>query len=350
MSKRVLAIFVWYRSMRGGGLHENIRDSIGAAKKVFDRIVVVCPVSWFSERYIEAGAEVLEVDFGSISPEKVLEKIGDVNFVHVHPGQSRVLGMKVAKLNKAPVVMTIHGAWFDGIDRYWTELYRVIAVSQSIEFEVRKKIPEIRHKLVVINNGVDLECFFDDSVLGDKKSGFVCVSRFDVNKEKLLNFIAKCWEFQAKAGHEIQWTLAGDGPSCKDFVDLGVGLIGEHNVNYLGWVQKSDLPAIYRGARLAIVPGRSAIEALASGTSVISIGSSGGHVFVRDVESFHRAMFSNFGGYGTPVEEVTHQEIFEFYDRAKNFPGRDLIDMLHSHVSLSLINAKLENIYREGLM
>lgn len=350
MTKRVLAIFVWYRSMHGGGLHENIRDSINAANKIFDRIVVVCPVSWFSEQYLEAGAEVLEVDFASISPKEILEKIGSVNFVHVHPGQSRVLGIKLAKLAKVPVVMTIHGAWFDGVDRYWSDLYRVIAVSQSIEFEIRKKIPEIRHKLISINNGVDLSCFSIKSLPERKKSGFVCVSRFDVDKEKLLSFVAKFWEFQAKTGREIQWTLAGDGPSRKSFIDLGVSLIGERNINYLGWVQKSELAAVYRDARLAVAPGRSAIEALASGTSVISIGSSGGHVFVRDVESFHQAMFSNFGGYGTPTEEIIHQEIFDFYEQYHEFIDKNIFDTLKSYVSLDVINSKLEKVYFEGLM
>lgn len=350
MSKRVLAIFVWYRSMRGGGLHENIRDSITAAEKVFERVVVVCPVSWFSEQYLKVGAEVLEVDFGSVSPEDVLQKIGNVNFVHVHPGQSRILGMKFAKLVQAPVVMTIHGAWFDSVDRYWSELYRVIAVSQSIEFEIRRKIPEIRHKLVVINNGVDLGCFFSKDSIENKKIGFVCASRFDIDKEKLLSFVKKCWEFQAQTGREIQWTLAGDGPSRKEFVDLGISLIGERNVNFLGWVQRSELSAVYRSAQIAIVPGRSAIEALASGVSVISIGSSGGYVFVRDAESFHQAMFSNFGGYGTPVKDVVYQEVFDFCDQTQNLPSRDLIRMIDSYVSLDVINAKLERIYQEGLM
>ncbi len=299
-----LAIFVWYRSLRGGGLHENIFDTIHHLRDQFKEIVVICPVSQYSERFYAAGARVVEVNYDNFLFEDVVDEIGNVDLIHVHPGKSRIVGLKYAEQKNVPVLMTIHGAWFDQLSAYESKISYVIAVSRHIEEVLRQQIPGLRHRLCTIENGIDSELFDIKANTESEETllepHVLCVSRYDVDKQKLIDSMLALWRQQHVNNINIKWIIVGDGPLLSHIKNTATEIFGNQSpIEFVGWKEKEYLPDYYSKAACGYLPGRSAIEAMSCGLPVIAAGCSGGVKIINHINKIHEAAYSNFGEFGS---------------------------------------------------
>lgn len=319
LSGKRLVIFVWYRSDTGGGLHENIRDSITYAKDTFKEIVVVCPRSTFAQKFEEAGARSIEVDYDSLKADELYDQIGLADIVHLHPGKSSQIGMKYAQMKNIPTVKTIHGKWFDGIEKNHAQFNHIIGVSRYIEEQIRKCAPEVRSRLSTIENGVDLKFFPALSHSKSKGKFIICCSRFDQDKPGLIQTIPMLWRLQAQRGLKAPWLLVGDGPLRQHLEDIAKEIFHAKNiVKFSGWRQKSELADLYNSSFLSISPGRSALESMAYGVPTISCGSSGGLRIIDSLQNFEDIAYSNFGGFGSNYESDSLERCMDFIDQAYN--------------------------------
>lgn len=321
LSGKKLAIFVWYRSDRGGGLHENIRDSITYARHILEEIIVICPRSTFAKKFEESGARVIEVNYDDLSLDELCDRLGMVDLVHLHPGKSRQTGMEYARIRNIPTVKTIHGKWFDGIEKNHTNINHVISVSRYIEEQIRRSTPELRSRLSTIENGVDLAFFPQAQSFGRHGEYIICCSRLDKDKPGLIEALPMLWRLQAQRGLKIPWLLVGDGPLRQHLQDTAKETFRtEDTVRFSGWRQKNELADLYRNAFISVSPGRSALESMACGVPTISCGSSGGLRIIDSFGAFEDIAYSNFGGFGSDYKPDSMERCMEFIEQA--YEGR----------------------------
>lgn len=351
-----LAIFVWYRSDKGGGLHENIRDTITYAQHAFREIVVVCPQSTFADQFRSAGASVVELDYENATGDSIEALVGSVDLVHVHPGKSRQLGILHAQRCHAPVVMTIHGKWMDGIEKYHPDLAHIIAVSLHIEEQIRSAIPNLRNKLTTVPNGVDTRRFERVDDVSANKQYVICCSRFDHDKPGLLLSLKALWAEQYSQGVCTPWLMVGEGPARAD-LEAAAEKLSESTaeVRFVGWRQKDDLRELHGRALVSISPGRSALEAMAMGVPTITCGAAGGLKVVNSFRDFKTAAYSNFGEFGSDYTADTTSVCVEFIrDIQENRLAYkrfvlDLSAKVHEDYDAKVLTERLLKIYKEVL-
>lgn len=313
LGKRIL-IVLWFRSLSGGGLHENVRDTANAILEACGEPVVICPKSSFAEELIASGIRVIQVDFEIFGFEKTIHDcLVNYDLVHCHPGPSRKVGLKLAGMANCPLMMTIHGAWDDGISGYVEKIDAIVAVSQFIRDSLLEKIPQAKSKILLIPNGVDVSEFKFDAEFNSGNFCAAFVGRIDTDKKDGIDLLKKLWEKQAV--HEIplfKWRVAGDGPLLNDLRTFSKKIFeNDEHIEYLGWLDRKSLANLLSETNFAIAAGRSGSEALASGCSTVLSGREG-HMLVKNWKNFTDAVYSNFGGFGSQYSKISFEEVVDF--------------------------------------
>lgn len=98
---------------------------------------------------------------------------------------------------------------------------------------------------------------------------------------------------RALADIDGEWRLriAGDGPERSRLCDLAMELGVSARVEFLGWTQRSDLPALYQSADVFVFPSYDegmpnvVLEALASGLPIVATRIAGNEQLVLDREN-----------------------------------------------------------------
>jgi len=97
-----------------------------------------------------------------------------------------------------------------------------------------------------------------------------------LTREKNLRFLLRSYRLMARTGRN-HLILVGDGPDRKDLEQLTADLGLSDNVSFLGWVSPKEVPGIYRGADVFVMPSITEVnplclsEALASGIPVVAV-------------------------------------------------------------------------------
>lgn len=133
----------------------------------------------------------------------------------------------------------------------------------------------------IINNGVDTATFSPraSATTGDPVR-IVTVGRLHYQKgiDILLQGFAR---LPIAVRNLCELSIVGDGPDKPRLVKLAQDLVIASNVRFLGWVDRHDLPDIYRSADIFAFPSRdegmpnAVLEAMASGLPVIATPVSG---------------------------------------------------------------------------
>jgi glycosyltransferase involved in cell wall biosynthesis len=191
-------------------------------------------------------------------------------------------GLIAALCGRAPLVVTAHGqdvanvGSIRGIRAATRFLARraatIVAVSDYLRGELEAKVPESRGKIEVIDCGVDLERF---QVRPAPEGGphFLCVGSL-IERKNVVR-LARAFE---RFG-EGTLTFAGNGP-------LYGHLEGIAGVELIGAVAYDHIPGLVAGAHVVCQPsliepfGQAALEALASGRSVVGTRIGGQPEFV----------------------------------------------------------------------
>jgi glycosyltransferase involved in cell wall biosynthesis len=191
-------------------------------------------------------------------------------------------GLIAALAGNAPLVVTAHGrdvrniGWLPGIGAATRFVVRraasVIAVSDYLRRELETKIPDARGKTHVIDSGVDLERF-TVSPAPDGEPRYLCIG--SLIERKNVTRLAEA--FERLDGGTL--TFVGDGP-------LRSRLEGRSRIELKGALANTLIPGEIAAAHVVAQPsliepfGQAALEAMASGRSVVATRIGGPPEFV----------------------------------------------------------------------
>jgi glycosyltransferase involved in cell wall biosynthesis len=321
-----------------GGLQGHVRGQVQALLRDGHRCTVVSKPGPFADDLRHLGADVFETDYSTVE-DAAARVAGSTrfDFVHAHPYASRRLGLLVARAQRIPFAMTLHGTDLDSLRRYGRELDLLVAVSEGVRDFVVRSAAIAPERVVMIPNGCDREVFrgrhsdWDElrdrlptiRDVGADDRRIAVVSRFDTDKRLVVDALVEAWRRQAASGVEdVGWVIAGDGslkPQLETAAaDLGRAL-GRPRVDFAGWFDAEDLVSLYSGCHVAVTHGRGALEAMACGTPLVALGRHG-YLGLIDGGRALPAAYHNFGDFGTLRQEGRYRDLWDDLHRAIRDP------------------------------
>jgi glycosyltransferase involved in cell wall biosynthesis len=263
------------------------------------QVSVLCPAGPFVDDHLRPlGVDAVPVDFLSASSTlRASQLLCQADLIHAHPGPSRVLALQAAGQSGAPVVFTIHGAWFDSVQQYAPRLAAIACVSPAVQQAVQRLCPDHAPRIVYVPNGVDADRFSAAPGVAAEPGHVVVASRLDIDKRMLVDTLVGLWEVQARlaARPALHYTMAGQGTLQGELEAAAqrLGIVAD----FAGWQAPDALASLYQRAAVTIASGRAAMEALAGGRPTLALASAGAaEVFTP--QQLPGAAYSNFGGYG----------------------------------------------------
>jgi glycosyltransferase involved in cell wall biosynthesis len=345
---RHLALCLFFRAPLGG-LQENVLATAIAATDAGWDVSVLCPAGRFIDEYLRPqGIETLAVDFESSS--SILQAravLCRADVIHAHPGPSRTVALEAAAISGAPVVYTIHGAWFDSVQLYAQHLAAIVCVSPAVQEAASRLCPNHVTKIDCIPNGFDVGRFEAAMGATPELGHVVVASRLDVDKRVLINTLSSLWEVQAirEARHALRYTIAGQG-TLQGELETSAQRFGIP-VHFAGWQPPEALASLYGQASAVIASGRGAIEALAVGRPTLALASAGA-VEAFESSQLLEAAHSNFGGYGAKPPQSLEALFERLYaaatlqDAAFAKQARDFVLTHHDNL---MVNQRLLDLY-----
>lgn len=300
---RVL-IFVWHSALQDD-LHDNIADTAEFLHSQGHQVTLVCPTGPFVQRMTALGVDVCDTDYenwDAFIATDALAKGYDI--IHAHPGPARVWGLKAQEKLGIPFFVTFHGHWIDNVNEYSDRCAGIFAVSSAVRQKVLDVAPSAADRVH------DMPNFVAPTLPKTRTSPdprgpvlrILAASRFDQDKEGLIDVLLGVWKFQAERKEAmIRWEIAGIGTELVDSLKAAAAALsdalGENVVNFHGSVEQEELSQIEASCQVSVSPGRSAIASLAAGIPTIALASSGCFGLVT-CNNFWEAARCNFGGFG----------------------------------------------------
>lgn len=293
-----LALCLHFRAPLGG-LQENVLSTARAALLSGWQVSVLCPSGNFVDDHLRPlGVNAVPVDFLSTSSTaQAREVLSQADLIHAHPGPSRELALQAAGVTGVPVVFTIHGAWFDGVQHYANQLAAIVCVSPAVREAVHLLCPDHASRVVYVPNGIESDRFSASSGVPSEPGHVVVASRLDIDKRVLVDTLVGLWEVQARLDTRpaLRYTIAGQGTLLSELQIAAkrLGILAD----FAGWQDTDGLAGLYQRATATIASGRAALEALACGRPTLALASAGA-AEVFNSHQLQGAAHSNFGGYG----------------------------------------------------
>ena len=298
------AIPVYFRAPLGG-LQENVRATVHLLRDRGWHVTVFSPPGPFQQQIEAAGVawRLLEDGLDALPETEVF------HLVHAHPGSARKLGLALAAKHKCPFFITLHGAWVDHIEEYASQCSGILCVSEAVAEAVSARVPAFASRVHVIPNSTIPAERTPLSRLRElfRRPGnarplrLIVASRFDRDKEKVVEFLAECWQRQdALCSDRLAWNIAGAGTLLDALEAASRPLranVGPDAVRFHGWVDRQALEALYVESDVAVAPGRSAIDAIGRGLPIVAVGSQG-CAGLGTVGRLSELAHANFGGFG----------------------------------------------------
>jgi len=186
----------------------------------------------------------------------------------------------------------------DAVDDRWLQVWQrrlfkradaVTAVSEALLQDLIALYPFARHRSRAIQNGVDPSWFSESAEVqsSSKERYILYVGRLDPIKG--VDILLRAWRQVQVHTHGIALWLAGEGPESDNLRELSQCLGVASRVRFMGRVLQQDLPVLYRGADLVVMPSRSggeglrvALEAGASGAICVATSVGGVPEVIED--------------------------------------------------------------------
>jgi glycosyltransferase involved in cell wall biosynthesis len=279
-----------------------------------------------------------------------LVKRNKIQLIHAHQRFPMFIATIAGKICKIPVVATIHGtATYDlGSKFVRKHSSKIIFVSEYVK-NIANKFPEIHQKKVLIPNGVSINV--NKNIIRDNGQ-IIYLSRIDRHHSEVILLII----------HKILPDL------LKEFPFLSFHIIGEGR--YLGKVKEevekfnfeskkeicfikgyqADVNFMIQQADLVLGVGRVAIEALANGTSVISVNKKRmGALLTMDNLNFY--LENNFVAVGNhpPIKDNLLFQLRNFFKNKSYFQEQTYLIQKNIDHKLNISNtaSQIEIIYKE---
>lgn len=224
-----------------------------------------------------------------------------VDLVHVHVSSGASIFRKSAFVyftpRNVPLVLHVHSGSF--LDRYKhcgpvlrkLVLYmlerasRVVVVSPTWYTLFCEVFPDIREKLVVIPNPVDMPCITTASIklsLGSRKRQVLYMGGF-VSHKGLFDLL-KAIPIVLKRHPDVRFVLAGSGETSVAEEEIRIrGL--DKSVDVVGWVQGNDKERLLLESSILVAPshheafGITVVEGMSYGLSIVATAVGG----IRDI-------------------------------------------------------------------
>lgn len=298
-----------------GGLHENVFATVRQCLKRNNKVTVLCKEGPFSEMLISHGVQVINTDYNSV--DLAIDSLlnaphHDYDVIHTHPGPSRKVALKLARVLDIPLFATFHGMWYDSVYLHADKYSAMFPVSEGVKDFIKLKLENHHEKLIVMPNGVNKELFkpLKDSVKKNGPINISLVTRLDKDKEFIIQLFYKALKYTAEHYQEkVTWTVVGDGTELEEVQKNSLAITsGSQQVQFVGWKTGENLKSSYISSDIVIAPGRCALEAMACGKPVIAIGSKKYNGLV-DYDSWMKGVYTNFGGLGNKMDDYVEGEI-----------------------------------------
>src|SRR5699024_3099978 len=184
-----------YYNAELGGLHDNVFATAIEAKKRGYNVFVACRAGVFNEKLLSHGLRTITIDQDKKidSINKINDAMGEeIDLIHAHPGNSRIIAMRLHRQFNIPVIFHVHGAWLDGVDTFIEEVECVFAVSESSKQKVIELCKGYEHKVHVIPNYSDYEYIEKKLFKRDNTQNIIrLITRLNYYKKLILDEFLK---------------------------------------------------------------------------------------------------------------------------------------------------------------
>lgn len=133
----------------------------------------------------------------------------------------------------------------------------------------------LKKNIHVLSSGIDFKLFFPNSYT--KKSKFTILHVGRIGYEKNIDVIIKSFKLVVDRIPEARLVLAGDGPALDDIKKTAIKLDIVNKITFLGYVERSKLPDLYRNSNIFVTAstmetlGLVVLESMACGLPVVAV-------------------------------------------------------------------------------
>jgi len=312
---------VFFHAARGG-LHEHVRSLVCLLTRSGHECVLMCPPGPFADELSSVRGVTALANTFEAAAEAAARALahGPFDLVHTHPLRAREVGLLVSNECGCPLIATFHGMYTDDVEVWGGRASAIVCVSQAIRDFLASACPSVASRCLVIPNGVDTDVFKPLEHAWQQSPGVLegadwsppdgpvalVVSRLHADKTLIVHSVEDLITGLARESTPpvAELWIAGEGPLESRLRDAAAraGLEGgKVDVRFLGWRNAEELAQLYNLATVAIVPGRSVLEAMACGTPAIAV-SSKAYFGLVDSSSLLKGYYSNFGGVGAVMQ------------------------------------------------
>lgn len=302
-----------------GGLHENVFNSALFMRDKNCNVTILLKDGPLKEKFNDYGINTFTTDFENIDNDMAILEKCNIKFdlIHFHPGKSRFVAIEFSKKYNIPTIYTVHGKWHGKLKTFINDLSAVVTVSEGISDYLKSTLNISSEKYNTIPNGFNPNLFHSPVFYKEKEIITIgYITRFDEDKKFILDILQQVNDYLSKYYRfQVRILLVGDGSLKEQFMletknSLASSL---HYVEDLGWLQEKDLRNAYASCDIVVAPGRSVIEAMATGKPVIAVGSKN-YIGLINKETWQYGVYNNFGGIGNKHEDYNQNKLYNDLD------------------------------------
>lgn len=300
--KKKGVLFVLNSKSENNGLQDNVyQTAVEARNRGYNVYIAHRPGEFLTKVYRE-GFNVVNVDFKNTrdTVDKIKRTVNDdLNIIHMHPGDSRKVGLFLKRELNVPAVMTLHGKWTDSVGQYSDSVDAIFAVSEGVKHKLLNECKGAEEKVHVIPNYSKFKFDDTDSFISSRPLNVSVITRLDEDKELIIEKLKEIVPILNNYEDKLIFNIIGDGTLKDDFEAYLNGNVNNKNVEIIfkGWISNdNDLLEAYNKSDLIIGPGRVVIDAYTLNIPALVIGSKA-YEGVMNKNNWQKFVASNFGGY-----------------------------------------------------
>ncbi len=342
--------------MELGGAETHIFTLISALLRIGHKVTLVSAGGDLADRLTrEFSVPHLSVPLDSKNPFRLifcylrlsrLIKKGKFDLMHSHARLPSFISSYLSRRHKIPLICTAHARFFaKGFRKRlsrWGDLS--IAVSEDLKQYLIESYGIAPENIFVIPNGINTRIFSpttqSSSVI---RIGFL--SRLDSDCSLGARLLCELAPQIRKDLGRIEIMIGGGGSAYSEIsalADRANKNAGYKCIRLLGKIDPKDTPSFFSSCHIFVGVSRAAIEAAASGASVILCGNEGyfGHL---SAERFYTALDSNFcaRGHRKPTAELLLRDIIT----AGDIESQRLRALIYSELGDEKMARATEEVY-----
>ncbi len=307
MQSEKLTILQIIPALNSGGAERGAVDIAIETIRAGGRAVIVSEGGRLTRELIQAGGEHITVPVASKSPialwknrkilEEIIKKTG-ADLVHARSRAPAWSAFYAAKAARVPFVTTYHGLYGEKsfLKRFYNKIMvsgeAVIAVSHYIADNIALRYPEAKHKIHVIERGIDIRHFSPELITRQRMEGLIKQWKLADDMRYVITLPARITRIK---GHHLLFEAVKELLKIRnDFVCVCPGDVQEDKGRYAAELLEKirtqgldthirfpgmclDMPAAYAASNVVTVPtlkpeafGRVPVEAQVMGKIVVA--------------------------------------------------------------------------------